>query len=195
MMRPSEERADEATSIAERIEQAKLALDQMPANTDENKRQKITELIINLMIYSHSLNGRWRNMANTGQILAEVTAVTAEIGRASNSSRWDYQAPGYVEEAAWLVGELMAEADARTEATSARPPALKLLALALLNYQANRPRHEYLAYDEFPEPWDTANELRVLLGELQQVLSKVVTAHPEAVIEVLSEALGAYTER
>ncbi|WP_219505159.1 hypothetical protein [Nonomuraea ceibae] len=185
----------EGIPLTERIWRAKHALDQAPGFGEEDTRQKITELIVDLMAYAHSLHGQWRNPIETGQILARVTAATAEIGQANNTTGWHYKAPGFVEEAAWLVGELMAEAD-EFAADAGRPPsALKLLAHALLDYQANRPRHHHLGNNDFEEPWGRVHDLRNLLDKLRCLVGKLVQEHPDAAIEVLSEVLGVYTRQ
>jgi hypothetical protein len=148
---------------------------------------QIREAIVDLVSYAAALYGR-RNFTTPGNILARAVAEAADraeddMAAIFTVSGAKHAAPGFVDEASWLVGELLTEAQVGRH--SEQSHGFALLCGALLDYMANHP----FSFDTNSALKDLGARLTALFAEAETKLG------PDGPLHALCWAADRPTDR
>ncbi|MEU4576119.1 hypothetical protein [Nonomuraea sp. NPDC023979] len=161
--------------ITARAERARAMI--QPVN---GSNQEVARHITDALLYAHSRDSR-RNPTTTGQILRDAVVETAKLAQADDTNM-RHEAPGMMEEAGWLIGELLSAADEQPRQAAVTGNAPLLLFEGVIGYLLNRPRDERTL--DRPGVRADASTLT------RQLIDLVRRYDTETFMAILSEALG-----
>ncbi|MFD8564853.1 hypothetical protein ACFV1N_46950 [Streptosporangium canum] len=183
-------------TLPARLDRARALIGDLPEGEAAALRKRAIEHITDLLLLVSMVGERCRNVSSMACATVEAFGAAADQVHREwphlHKGLWRHEAPGYLKEAAHLIGELLAESDQRVEKEGNANWAISLLGEAAIVYQVCRPR-QYLSEKYDTSQLRTAEDLQRQFAALHDDLGPydafMVLAH------ALSEAFGMYASR